>query len=138
TGKRQFTRRGSRMVPLGSRHLPLQAMAQSAQSGDWYDEEDDALPSGAPKAGIIAAAVTNFIAGGLALIGGFFLAVQGVAGFQALADSPLSGKAIFTLAGPGKDILEKVDRVSSVIASPLALALMLFGLGAIVAGVGVA
>ena len=117
-------------------------MAQSAPFDDWDDEDEDFVPQGAPKAGIVAAATTNIIAGALALMLGFFLAVQGVDGFNALADSPLSGKVTFVRQDVGKDlgkdVREKVGRVSSVVASPLALAMMLFGVGAIVAGVGVA
>src|SRR5262245_14341896 len=117
-------------------------MAQANPFDDWDDEDEDFVLRGAPKAGIVAAATTDIVAGALALFLGFFLAVQGAEGLNTLADSPLSGKVTFArddvAKDLGKDVLEKVNRVSAVIASPLALAMMLFGLGAIVAGVGVA
>jgi hypothetical protein len=96
---------------------------------DWY--EDDEAPTGGPRAGILVAAVTNFLVGALVIVGGVILATSGVAALamlmnQASATSNLS-----------PDDLEKARGVAAGLLNVIALLLMAFGLAAIVAGVGV-
>jgi hypothetical protein len=97
------------------------------QNFDDWDDEEDILPSGAPLTGIVVAAVTNFLAGTLAMIGGALIAAASASAL----DVAMSQASV---QGPDA---ERVRSIASGILSLISLVLILFGVAAVAAGVGV-
>ena len=98
-----------------------------AEPFDDWDDEDDDLPRGAPRTGIIVVGVTNFVAAAAALVLGVILAMAGGEALDiAMRQTNLGGLDA-----------EQIRSTAATILGALAMVLVLFGVAAITAGVGV-
>jgi len=98
---------------------------------DWFEEDEDDLPRGGPRTGIVVAAVADFVVGALALVGGIILATSGMSALALVINQA-------SASGLSPADLEKARGIAAGIIGAIALVLVLFGLAAVVAGVGVA
>ncbi len=99
-----------------------------AEHFDDWDDEDDDLPCGGPRVGIVVVGVTNIVVAAAALVGGVVMAMMG------------SGPALDIVMGHA-DLRGldggQVRNIAGTILSAAPVVLILFGVTAIPAGLGV-